>query len=75
MDIYTLNENFIAQETVDEYVSAIWTERYTDAGDFQIVAPATPSTLAKLKEGTFLALRGTKEIMHYNRDLLLKETK
>jgi len=63
MDLYTMNENFIAQETIDEYVSAIWTERYWAAGDLQIVAPATAPILDKLAEGTFVGLRGTKEVM------------
>lgn len=63
MDLYTLNDSFLADQVIDEYVSAIWTERYSSAGDVQIVAPATEDNLAKLAEGTFLALRGTKEVM------------
>lgn len=63
MDLYTMNKNFIAQDDVDEFVSAIWTERYSAAGDVQIVAPASPEIRAKLTEGTFLGLRGTKEVM------------
>lgn len=58
-----MNENFIAQETIDEYISAVWTERYWAAGDVQIVAPATKNILDKLSEGTFIGLRGTKEVM------------
>lgn len=63
MDLYTLNENFLDKDVVDEYISAIWTERFWAAGDCQLVVPATDSMLNKLKEGTFLALRGTKEVM------------
>src|SRR4051794_18669181 len=58
-----MNENFIMQEPVDEYVSAIWVERYWDAGDVSIVTPASPENLDKLAEGTFLGLRGSKEVM------------
>lgn len=63
MDLYTLTPNFLADENVDEYVSAIWTERYSKAGDTQIVTAATEESIAKLAEGTFLGLRGSKEIM------------
>lgn len=58
-----MNENFIMQEPVDEYVSAIWVERYWDAGDVNIVTPASTENLAKLAEGTYLGLRGSKEVM------------
>lgn len=63
MDLYTLNDGFIAQDTVDGYVSAIWTERYSTAGDCQLVLPATQENLDKLADGTMLALRGSKEVM------------
>ena len=63
MDLYTLNPNFLDKDVVDEYVSAIWTERYSEAGDCQLVVPATADNIVKLKEGTFLALRGSKEVM------------
>lgn len=63
MDLYTLTDQFLAKDVVDEFVSAIWTERYSDKGDVQLVVPATSENLEKLKDGTFLALRGTKEVM------------
>lgn len=63
MDLYTLTNTFMEKDVVDEYISAIWTERYSVAGDFQIVAAATPDMIEKLKEGTYLALRGSDEVM------------
>lgn len=63
MDFTTLTPTFLANESVDEFVSAIWTERYTKSGDTQIVVPATAENLDKLREGTYLALRGSKEVM------------
>lgn len=63
MDLYTLTDTFLADQVVDEYVSAIWTERYSSAGDTQLVVPATDENIAMLAEGTFLALRGSKEVM------------
>jgi hypothetical protein len=63
MDFYTLTKSFIPREIVGEFVSAVWTERYSSAGDVELVTPATPSMVRKLTPGTFLGLRGTKEIM------------
>lgn len=63
MDLFTLTENFLADEMVDNYNSAIWTERYSKAGDFQIVAPATEEVVAMLAPGKFLGLRGSQEVM------------
>lgn len=63
MDIFTLTDTFLANDVVDEFVSAIWTERYTSSGEVQIVLPVTSKNLSMLKEGTYLALRGSKEIM------------
>lgn len=63
MDLYTLSPVFLAANPVDKYVSAIWTERYTKSGECQIVLPATTENVDQLAEGTFLALRGSKEVM------------
>jgi hypothetical protein len=63
MDLYTLTPTFLADEPVDEFISAIWTERYTKHGDVQLKLAATARNLDLLREGTYLGLRGTKEIM------------
>lgn len=63
MDLYTLSDTFLAKDPIDEFVSAIWTERYSVKGDCQIVAQATTEMIDKLKEGTYLSLRGSKEVM------------
>ena len=63
MQLYTLTKSFMPKDLVSNFVSAIWTERYSAAGDVQIVAPATPDMMYRLSQGTFLGLRGVKEIM------------
>lgn len=63
MDFYTLSATFLPDKPVDAFASAIWTERYTEAGDVQIVTSATMENIDLLAEGTFLALMGSKEIM------------
>jgi Siphovirus ReqiPepy6 Gp37-like protein len=63
MDFYTLTDTFLPKDPIDEFVSAIWTERYSAAGDVQIVTAANLGMVEKLMPGTYLALRGTKEVM------------
>lgn len=63
MELYTLSSKFLPQESVGQFTSAIWTERYFTAGDIQLVVHAVPSQIEKLAKGTMLGLRGTKEIM------------
>lgn len=63
MDLYTMNENFIPDKVVDEFFSAIWTERYSSAGEVQLVVPAFADYIDMLKEGTYLGLAGSHEVM------------
>jgi hypothetical protein len=74
MDLYTLTDTFLAKDVVDEYISAIWTERFSAAGDVQLVVPATSESINKLAEGTFLSLRGTKEVMQLESVSIENET-
>ena len=63
MDVYTLTPQFFPNVNIDRFFSLIWTERYYDAGDFQLVVPVTPALVSQLAPGTFVALRGLQEIM------------
>ncbi len=63
MEFYTLNSDFEREVVIDEFESGIWTERYTALGDVKLILPATRERVKQLATGTFLALRGTKEVM------------
>lgn len=63
MNLYTLDRKFLKKDVIDTFVSAIWTERYTEAGDAKLTVADTPENRAMLPEGTFLACEGTKEVM------------
>jgi hypothetical protein len=63
MELYTLTRGFFPKEFISEFTSLIWTERYSSAGDVQLVVDPIPSTVAALAPGTLLGLRGVKEIM------------
>jgi hypothetical protein len=64
VDIYTLGSKFLPKNHVNEFVSAIWTERYFSAGDCEIVVAATQDMIEMLAPGTFLWTRGSKEVMY-----------
>lgn len=63
MELYTLTSRFLPRESIGEFVSAIWTERYSAAGDLEIVLEPIPSNIEMTTQGTLVGLRGTKEIM------------
>ena len=73
MDLYTLDENFLRRDVVDNFISVIWTERYTKAGDVNLIVPLTKTNISKLPEGTFLAMDGTKEVMLVENALIEKD--
>lgn len=62
MDLFTLDADFRKDQEIDSYKSAIWNERYYGDGDVTLVVPATPENVAIFAPGTFLGLRGSKEI-------------
>lgn len=63
MEIYTLDDQFRKVDVIDEYVSAIWTERYIDSGDVTLVVAATEANRALLVEGTRLATPDSEQVM------------
>lgn len=78
MDIYTLTSKFLQKDRVNNFASAIWTERYFTPGEVQIVLAPTPANIDMLRPGTFLWRRGGKSIMlietHQIKDNLLTVT-
>jgi hypothetical protein len=66
MDLYVLDENFQNNISIDAFTSLIWTERYSDAGDFSLTVPATPSNFGLLEIDTKLGLVDSEESMIIN---------
>lgn len=62
MDIFTLNSNFQRQEIIEETTAAIWTERYSQPGDFQLVTKASPAMQSLLQENTFIETEDSLEV-------------
>lgn len=59
MELYTLDRGFMKQETIDEFESAIWTERYYGEGDFELQVPASDLMISKLAKGQLMMCQGS----------------
>lgn len=63
MELYTLDRKFVRQAVIDDFESAIWTERYYGDSDVEIVVPLTLLNVQRFPVGIFIGLKGSKEIM------------
>ena len=50
LEFYVMNNSFEILAIVDNYKSAIWTERYYESGDFELYLPATDDNLKLFKK-------------------------
>lgn len=63
MELYILDSQFRKVDVIDEYISAIWTERYSDSGDLVLSVAATRENRDRLVEKTFIANPASTEVM------------
>lgn len=63
MDIYVLNENFEAVKMVEVFMSMIWTERYSEAGDFELLTTVDLELMKYAKAGNYLWYRESDRLM------------
>ena len=63
MDVWVLNTDFEAVGIIDYYISLIWTERYAEAGDFELYLKSDSSVFDIVQQGYYLYLKGAKMTM------------
>lgn len=63
MDLYILDSLLRRETVVDRYKSLIWTERFQEAGDFQLVVQSTLENRTRYKAGMWLALSESYRVM------------
>lgn len=63
MNIMVLNENFENIYILDSYKSLIWTERYNEAGDFELYTELTGEVLQYVTKGCYLSIKDSDRIM------------
>lgn len=63
MELTLLNTSLDAVSVVDDYESAIWTDRYQEHGDFEIYTPVTSDMLGMFKQDYYLLNRESEHVM------------
>ena len=63
MDLYVLDKNLELIDIIDEYESFIWTDRYSECGDFELYAAASQQLVERLKLGYFIQNRLSNHVM------------
>lgn len=63
MELLIMDSNFAGIGTLDVFESLIWTDRYYEAGDFELYMPASEDALNLLKENLYLYNRESEHIM------------
>lgn len=63
MDIMVLNQNFETIYLLDAYRSMIWTERYNEAGDFEIYTEVSGETLKYVEKDCYLSIKDSDRTM------------
>lgn len=63
MDVFVLDENLRRIAIVDVYKSFLWTERFNEWGDFELVSHFSRSLRALLPNGTRLAIPHSMRVM------------
>lgn len=63
MDVMVLDNNFNVIGIVDDYQSLIWTERYNEAGDFQLDGDLNSTVFTYCKLGYYAKIESSDTIM------------
>ena len=56
MELIVMDQTFRPVALIDEYTSAIWTERYNEAGDFELILPASSEYLSAIQGNYYVGL-------------------
>lgn len=64
MDVLRLNKDtYLPEDLIEGYSSMIWTERYTESGDFEMKTPNVAETMQLMPEEGLVSLLDTNEVM------------
>ena len=63
MEVYVLDSLLRRTEVVDRFESLIWTERFSDVGDFELDIKSTPGSRGLFQAGTQLAINSSYRVM------------
>lgn len=61
--VYVLDSTYTTIAVIDTYESFIWTERYLEAGDFELYVPVSADGVKHLQVGNYLSIVDSSEYM------------
>lgn len=62
-DILVLSDTFELVGIIDKYISFIWTDRFAEAGDFEIYLDPTEENVRLTKEGSYIRIKQSNKMM------------
>lgn len=62
-EVYVMNTSFTTVAVIDNYKSLIWTERYSDCGDFEMDMIPSLDIFNLIKRNYYLAIRNSNTVM------------
>lgn len=63
MDVWVLDTDYNSIDIVDVFDSLIWTDRYSEYGDFEIETLSTPYLVSLFKNGRYLWIKNSEHLM------------
>lgn len=63
MEIYVLDKEFNTITCIDDYVSLIWTERYSKCGDFELKMSYDSNTMQSIKIDNYISIPKSNKLM------------
>lgn len=63
MDLFVLDRNLVTVAIIDSYTSLIWTDRYQEAGDFELCLSMSSDLLNHIKQDYYLFRRDSEHVM------------
>lgn len=70
-NIYLYDHNFTPKGIIDVYTSMIWTERYNDVGDCEIVVPIQAPIAEQIKLGDYVELIEKSDEYNSGRNIMM----
>lgn len=70
-NIYLYDHKFVAKGVIDVYTSMIWTERYNDISDFEIVIPINSPIADQIKLGDYVELIEKSDEFNIDRNVMM----
>jgi hypothetical protein len=63
MEVYILDSLLRREQVIDKFQSCIWTERWAEIGDFELILSSTLASRTQLTTGTQLAMNNSYRVM------------